>query len=250
MKILIPLLLLVLAGSACATDAVETPAQIAQMLGIDPQDVRPSPVPGMYEVHKDHLFGYVTTDGKYLIQGDLINLKTGERITEEHRRRDRLAALRELGDANMITYAPPPPIKTRYLVTVFTDVTCPFCRQLHSEMAQFNERGIAIRYAFYPRSGPHSAAFREAEAVWCSSDRHTALDRAFADAGENKAIPQKNDNCSNPVLREYNLGQELGLRGTPMMILPNGKKVDGYLTPQDLAAYLDKVSKSGDREGG
>lgn len=244
MKFLIPLLLLVCAGSVFAADAVETPAQVAQTLGISLKDVRQSPIPGMYEVHKDHQFGYVTTDGKYLIQGDLVNLKTGEQITEEHRRQDRLTSLAKLGDENMITYAPAPPIKTRYLVTVFTDVTCPFCRRMHSEMAEFNQRGIAIRYAFYPRSGPHTAAFREAEAVWCSKDRHAALDAAFADAGEGKSIPQKNDSCSNPVLREYNLGQELGLRGTPMLILPNGKKVDGYLTPPDLASYLDEVGKA------
>lgn len=249
MKVLISLLLLVYAGSVFAADTVKTPAQLAQALGISPKDVRQSPIPGMYEVRKEHLFGYVTTDGKYLIQGDLVNLKTGEQITEEHRRQDRLASLAELGDKNMVTYAPAPPIKTRHLVTVFTDVTCQFCRRLHSEMAAFNQRGIAIRYAFYPRSGPDTAAFREAEAVWCSKDRNAALDIAFADAGEGKPIPQKNDSCSNPVLREYKLGQELGLRGTPMLILPNGEKIDGYLPPKDLASALDELSKAKSDKG-
>lgn len=244
MKFLLSLLLLACASSVYAADATKTPAQLAQTLGVKVTDVRQSAIPNMYEVRKDHLFGYVTKDGKYLIQGELVNLKTGEQITEEHRRQDRLASLAELGDENMITYAPVPPMKTRYRVTVFTDVTCPFCRRLHSEMAEFNRRGIAIQYAFFPRSGVGTAAFREAESVWCASDRHDALDRAFADAAAGKSIPQKLDSCSNPVLREYKLGQNLGLRGTPMLILPDGEKVDGYLPPQELLSRLDAADKT------
>ncbi len=244
MKFLLSLLLLAGASSVCAADAIKTPAQLAQALGVKATDVRQSAIPNMYEVRKDHLFGYVTKDGKYLIQGELVNLKTGEQITEEHRRQDRLASLAKLGDANMITYAPAPPMKMRYRVTVFTDVTCPFCRRMHSEMAEYNRRGIAIRYAFYPRSGIGSAAFREAESVWCANDRHAALDRAFADAAAGKPIPQTLDRCDNPVLREYKLGQDLGLRGTPMLILSNGEKVDGYLPPQELLSRLDAAGKT------
>lgn len=244
MKALIPLLLLACAGGAYAAHTDKTPAQLAKMLGVEAGDVRQSPVPDIYEVHKDHVFAYVTADGKYLIQGDMVNLKTGEQITEEHRKADRLAALAKLGDDKLISYAPPPPMKSRYVVTVFTDVTCPFCRKLHSDMAEYNKRGIDIRYAFYPRSGPDTAAFREAEAVWCSKDRHKALDAAFEDAAEGDAIPQKHDSCTNPVKQEYELGRALGLRGTPMMILPDGEKVDGYLPPDDLASHLEDVSKA------
>lgn len=244
MKFLI-LLLLCWAGGLYAASApgtpVKTPAQIARMFDIKPKDVRQSPIPNLYEIEKDHLFGYVTTDGKYLIEGDLVNLKTGRQITAEHRRQDRVAALNKLGDKNMITFAPAPPMQARYVVTAFTDVTCPFCRRMHEQMAQYNKLGIAIRYAFYPRSGPDTAAFREAEAVWCSSNRHAALTQAFADAAAGRKIPQANDQCQNPVLREYKLGQALGLAGTPMLILPNGEKLDGYLPPKVLYARLQAM---------
>lgn len=256
MKALISALLMAVAGTAhaAASDvtpvkpaaaAAKSPAAVAKQLGIPVANVSASPVPGLYEVKKDHVFGYISADGKYLIQGDMMNIVTGEQITEEHRRQDRLQALHRLGDANMITFSPAPPIKTRYTVTIFTDITCPFCRRMHAMMNQFNERGIAIRYAFFPRSGPNTTAFTAAESVWCSSDRPRALTKAFADAGDGKPLPQSNAGCTNPVMREYKLGRELGLRGTPMLILPNGDKVDGYMMPKDLLAELEKDSKGG-----
>ena len=238
MKNLIPLLLAAVIWLPAYAGIPETRAQIAAALGLKLEDVQASPAPGLYEVHKDHVFAYVTRDGRYLIQGDLVDLKTGEQITESHRRADRLKALNVLAPDDFITYAPAAPVQTRDTVTVFTDVTCPFCRRLHEEMAQYNQRGIAIRYAFFPRSGPNTPAFAEAETVWCSSDRRAALDQAFSDAAAGTAIPADKTTCKNPVLTEYRLGAALGLRGTPMMILPDGEKIDGYLPPERLAQHL------------
>lgn len=240
LQILLVLLLSCLSSPVAADDA-KSPAQIAAALGLKAADVGRSPIPDLYEVHKNHVFAYVTRDGRYLIQGDLIDLKTGEQITESHRRADRLQALGALAADDFITYAPQAPSKTRYTVTVFTDVTCPFCRRLHREMVRYNRRGIAIRYAFFPRSGPNTPAFAEAETVWCSGDRRAALDRAFSDAAANREIPADKTTCANPVLRSYRLGAALGLRGTPMMILPDGEKIDGYVPPGQLARHLQAM---------
>src|SRR3546814_10155670 len=111
-----------------------------------------------------------------MIEGDLLNLKTGESITENRRKSDRIAKLAALGEDKMIIFAPEG--HTKHVVTVFTDVDCGYCRRLHSQMAEYNAQGIEIRYLPYPRSGPNSESFRKAEAVWCSSDRKTALTQA------------------------------------------------------------------------
>ncbi|MFI4980411.1 MAG: thioredoxin fold domain-containing protein [Nevskiales bacterium] len=238
-RILIAILGLGLAFSLGAFAADEPSAdavkdKIAKLLGIDRSQVRPAPVSGWYEVQHDHDFGYVSTDGKYLLQGDLVNIDTGERITENRRRADRLAALNKLGSDNMIEFAPQPPIAAKYTVTVFTDLDCPYCRKLHSQIDQYNAKGIAVRYVFFPRHGIGSPTYFQAISVWCSSNRQQALTQAKL--GNN--TPAKK--CENPVDQEYKLAVDLAITGTPGIILPDGTLYGGYAPPDELAAILAK----------
>lgn len=194
--------------------------------------VRPSEVAGLYEVQDGANFGYVTADGKYLIEGDLLDLKTGQSLTENRRRADRVAQLDALGEKNMIVFAPEG--RAKHVVTVFTDVDCGYCRKLHSEMAEYNAAGIEIRYVSYPRTGPQSESFRKAEAVWCAADRKAALTQAKLGAPVSGGA-----NCENVVQREWELGNAFGLRGTPLLVLEDGSLVNGYLPPAALAQRLD-----------
>lgn len=224
--------LAVLADQAPNADAVKD--KIAKTLGIDRSAIRPAPMPGWYEVQKQHEFGYVSADGKYAMQGELMNLDTGEQLTEERRRADRLEALKDLGVSNMVIFAPQPPLATKYVVTVFTDLDCPYCRKLHSQIKDYNAKGIAFRYVFFPRHGINSPTYWQEISVWCSADRQAALTKAKL--GEN--IPERK--CENPVAREFQLAMDLGIRGTPGLILPDGELFPGYLPPDELAALLAK----------
>jgi thiol:disulfide interchange protein DsbC len=229
--------------TACAqesdpkTDLERVQASVTQAVPeLAKENVRPTVTADLYEVQLGPMYGYVTADGKYLIQGDLVNIETGEEITENQRRGYRLKRLDELGSANMIEFAPAK--GARHTVTVFTDIDCGYCRKLHSEISEYNDAGIAVRYVFYPRAGMGSDSFRKAEAVWCAADRKQALTQAKQGAPVQAAA-----SCSNPIAREWQLGQELGLRGTPMMILPDGDVVNGYVPPQQLAMRLDNKPK-------
>lgn len=214
--------------------------KISKALGVGRESISASPVQGLYEVKHDHDFGYASSDGKYFLRGDLINVESGEQITESHRRTDRLGALAALGDQNYIEFAPSPPIAARYLVTVFTDVDCGYCRKLHSQVDEYNAKGIAIRYAFYPRSGPNTDSWRRAEAVWCAADRKSAMTRA-KQGGD---VKLNGNACANPIEREFKLAEQLGIRGTPMMVLPNGDIYPGYAPPNVLAAKLAEIDAS------
>ena len=221
-----------------AADDAAAADTIAKTLGIEPGNVRPSPIAGVYEIQHQREFAYVTADGRYLLRGDLVDLKSGEELTENRRRVDRLEVLAKLGPKKFIEFAPPPPVAAKYTVTVFTDIDCGYCRKLHSEIAQYNAKGIAIRYAFYPRSGPDTDAWRSAEAVWCSADQRKALTDAKAGA----EVRLKGKVCENPIAEEYQLAQDLGIRGTPMMVLPNGDVYPGYVPAAQLAAKLAEGS--------
>lgn len=193
-------------------------------------ELRPTPLDGIYELSRGMAVGYVTADGRYLIEGDLVDMATGRQITEERRRDARLEVLEEAAERSISFGAD----EAEHLVTVFTDIDCGYCRKLHEEIDQYNERGIAIRYLLYPRSGPNSASYRKAVATWCSDDRHETLTQA------KQGTDPGSKSCSDhPVDAHLQAGRQLGLRGTPMMVLPNGEVVQGYVPADRLLTRLE-----------
>ena len=197
---------------------------------IKPEMVTPSTAPGLYQVRRGSAFGYVTGDGRYFIGGDMIDLVTGEEITEKLRQTSRLDVLNRFGPDRVIEFPAKDP---KHVVTVFTDIDCGYCRRLHQQVAEYNAQGISIRYLFYPRSGPNTPAFDAAKQVWCSADRKEALTQAKR--GQRLMGPTS---CKNPIQDQYDAGDELGINATPMLVLQDGEIVRGYVPPQALAARL------------
>jgi thiol:disulfide interchange protein DsbC len=236
-------LVLLLACASCASAEDSKLEQVRKALngkipGVTPDMVTPSTAPGLYQIRKGSNFAYVTPDGRFLIEGDMIDLVTGDEVTELQRQGSRLSVLSQFGPDSVIEFAPKDPPK--YWVTVFTDLDCGYCRKLHAEVDQYNAQGIGIRYLFYPRSGPHTESFRKAEQVWCSADRRVALTQA-----KRGAPLMAPDNCPNPIQRQYDAGDALGINATPMLVLQDGELVRGYLPAPALAARL--AQKSGEK---
>jgi thiol:disulfide interchange protein DsbC len=192
--------------------------------------IRPSPIEGVSEVQVGPRLFYVTNDGRYLLQGSLVDLHTRHDISEERRKTFRLEAVNAVGEQNMIIF---PAKNPRHTITVFTDVDCTYCRKLHQQINRYNDLGITVRYLLYPRSGADTPSYYKAVTVWCSDNRQDALTRAKA--GEDL----KQRTCANPVLSLIELGQEMGLQGTPAIILDDGEMVPGYVPPDKLAQALD-----------
>jgi thiol:disulfide interchange protein DsbC len=202
--------------------------------------IAPSVFAGLYEVAAEGEVFYVSGDGQYALLGQLVNLATRQNYTEETRerlQRERVADLR-LDQEDAIVFKPAG--ETRYVVTVFTDVDCAYCRRLHALMQDYNDLGIEIRYLAYPRAGMGSASFKTMEAVWCSKDRSQAL----TDAKAGKSVNA--DTCTSPVEHQLALANKLKLQGTPSLILPNGDLVPGYMAPADLARKLATTLSLGD----
>lgn len=240
MNRLLPALVLLSLCGACAEAGDQSfdktrDKVIAAMPGLKKEMISPSPSPDLLQIQKGSDYGYVTKDGRYFIHGDMVDLATQEEITENLRQVARLGVLKQFGPDSVIEFAPKDP---KYIVTVFTDVDCGYCRKLHSEIDQYEAAGIGIRYLFYPRSGPNTESFAKAEAVWCSADRKAAL--TLAKKGGPVMGPT---NCPNPVQKQYDAGEALGINATPMLVLPDGEIVRGYLPPQALLQHL--TAKSG-----
>lgn len=231
------LALVAVAQAAEAPDAAleQVRDALAKTLPEVPRDsVRRTDAPGLFEVQRGAAFGYVTPDGRYLVRGDLIDLKSGEVLTETRRRGARIDAVNRLA-AQAIEFSPPADFVTQ-TVSIFVDVDCNYCRQLHQEVQKFNARGIRVRYLFYPRFGPQSDAFRRAQSVYCSADPPKALSQLFAGG----ALKDAKSDCANPVADQYNAALSMGIKGTPMMVLPDGSTLYGYINAAGLEETLKK----------
>ena len=224
------------APTTSTTAKVDPRIEIASKIpGTRPEDLHPTPVTNIYEVVRGSDIGYVTTDGKYAFGGDLVEVATNEDLTEEHRRDIRVAEIGAIPESQMLIFGPKDP---KYTITVFTDVDCAYCRQLHSQIADFNRLGIRVRYLFYPRTGPNTESWTKAEEVWCSADRNDALTRAKL------GQPLKTKPCAdNPVARTYALGRSFGLDGTPSIVTASGQMLGGYLPPAELLQELKKSQR-------
>ena len=188
-----------------------------------------TPVDGLYQVQLETgRVLYATADGKYFMQGTLIEVNDGQprNLTSVAEASGIAQVLDRVDASDMVVFAPEEP-KTH--ITVFTDVDCGYCRKLHSEVEQLNNLGIEVRYMAFPRGGMQSPAAQVMQSVWCADNRQQAM----TSAKQGKTVEEKT--CANPVAQEYELGKQLGVQGTPAIFLANGVMIPGYQPAQQLA---------------
>lgn len=198
------------------------------MPGIEPGELRTTPVAGIYELAHQGEVTYVTADGKYVFSGDLYQVSTtGEfpNLTENRRREIRQELLAAVPEQEMIVFGK---ARAPHTITVFTDVDCQWCQHLHSQIDDYNKLGIRVRYLAYPRTGPDTESWHKAEAVWCAKDRNSAL----TTAKRGGKVPAAN--CNKMVSGQYDLGAVVGVNATPAVVFENGELVPGYLPPDDM----------------
>jgi thiol:disulfide interchange protein DsbC len=195
------------------------------------ENLKPSPIPGIYEFAAGAEVSYLTADGKYFFDGNLYDMDSRENLTEAQRKHARVAMIGAVPESQMLIFGPKNPL---YTITVFTDVDCAYCRKLHSEMAELNRLGVRVRYLFYPRTGPNTESWKKAEVVWCSPDRNAALTHAKTGA----PLDLSKVCAETPVAREYALGQSIGVRGTPAILTEKGDYIEGYMPPRELVQQI------------
>ena len=201
---------------------------------ITEKNIFKTPLKGFYEIVVGSKILYVSEDGTYLLQGELYDMKIGTNLTQK--RKDQLAKkiMAKVDDADKIVFKAK---NEKYVLDIFTDVDCPYCRKLHSGMSEMNKLGITVKYLAFPRAGVKSASYDTAVSIWCAEDKA----KAMTDAKNKKEIEKKT--CKNPVKNHLSLVPQLGVTGTPSGFLPNGQNVPGYLPPKRLLERLEQLSK-------
>lgn len=241
-RVFIPLLAMFSVFSATLAIAAEKPAdpdlvalrnQLQQVFpGLPANAITRTPINGVVQVIYGPNVIYLSDDGRYALQGSLIDLQTNTNLTEDVKNDLRAKILSQIPESEMVIFAPKNP---KHTITVFTDIDCGYCRKLHNEMASYNDKGIAVRYLFYPRAGIDSPSYQKAVNVWCADDRRAAMTKAKSGA----TLPEKK--CKNPVASNYEVGQVMGVTGTPAMITNSGYMLPGYVPAERLSKILDEL---------
>lgn len=215
-----------------------TPEALAERLQVrgEPmpvESVTATPLVGFFEVRLDNgeTF-YSDSSGRFFLVGDIY--ENGEaglvNLTEQARNGERAERLAGLPEGERVIFRG---TESRAVVTVFTDPTCPFCVRLHEEVPALNEQGIEVHYLAFPRSGMSSPGGRELQQIWCDANPSEAMNLA-----KSGGTLEGRADCDNPVEAQYHLGMEIGVQGTPAIVLPDGQLVPGYVPAERLAAML------------
>lgn len=247
MKKLLILLVLGLSGTnAIAASKALSEEQIQAMLearfpGANIEHVAPSEVDSLYSFILQGDLYYISYDGKYLIDGKMLDITTDkirnvsqERITKIDQMKSpmRKREIAKLDEEDMVVFKAP---NEEYVINVFTDIDCGYCQKMHRERNDYLSRGITIRYLAYPRAGLNSGSASKLEGIWCAKDPQTAMTEAKVER------KYREGNCQTPFAEHMSLVRKFGIRGTPGIILENGDLIGGYLPAEIMKQRLDQL---------
>jgi len=234
LSLVVSLVLTPLLGTAMAApspaDTEVIKQKMSDMLDVEVISLQDSIIDGFYEAITNRGVLYISRDGSKMFHGNLYDLDKGmKNLTDAALAGPRLAMLKPL-EKNMLVYKAK---NEKHVVTVFTDVSCGYCRKLHNEIAEYNKLGITIRYLAFPRAGVPSANADEMQSIWCAKDNLNAMTQATNGKSVAKA------SCDAKIAEQYELGMSFGVNGTPAMVLQDGNMIPGYQPPADLLRTLE-----------
>ena len=213
-------------ASSVATDTKQVRAELAKMMpAASSAVITETPAENVFQVEVQGNFYYAYVDGDHILFGDLLNTKEKINLGQEQKAQRISDTIANVSTDKMIVYGPK---DAKRHITVFTDIDCGYCRKLHQEVPQLNEAGIQVRYLAFPRAGVGSNSHKKYVSVWCNADQQSAL----TDAKAGKDVPAAS--CENPVAETYQLGQDVGVEGTPTIIFDDGSMTPGYIPSANL----------------
>lgn len=186
--------------------------------------------PHLAEIETGSDIIYITTDGKHILAGSVIEVRNGKGVNLKNERTAK-DIMKLVDDGNAITYAA---AKEKAQIVVFTDISCGYCRKLHAEIPALNAMGITVHYLAYPRNGSPSAVATEMQKAWCSKSPQKALSSLF----DGQPLPASKGKCKGTEVQTgYDFGQSQSFTGTPMLLLGSDLE-PGFATAEEIGAKV------------
>ena len=187
------------------------------------RSVTPAPVSGLYEVLVGNDIFYTDSTGKYLIQGEIIELATGKNITEQRQADLNRIKWTDLNQANAFKVVRGN--GTRQLA-IFSDPNCGYCKRLEKSLQQLDN--VTIYTYLIPILSADS--IQKSKQIWCSSDPN----KAYTDWMVYGVAPSGKVDCSNPLDKNLTFAKTYGITGTPTLFFTDGSRFPGAVQIADI----------------
>ena len=200
-------------------------AEIQKKLGSNAKvrSVTPAPVSGLYEVLVGNEIFYTDSSGKYLIQGEIIELASGKNITEQRQADLNRIKWADLNQAN--AFKTVRGNGTRQ-VAIFSDPNCGYCKRLEKSLQQLDN--VTIYTYLIPILSADST--QKSKQIWCSADPN----KAYIDWMINGVTPSGKTDCSNPLDKNLTFAKTYGVTGTPTLFFTDGSRFPGAVQITDI----------------
>ena len=198
------------------------------------EDIRKTPLSGMYEVRIGTDFIYVDEQAHYaFVEGNLVDLKANRNLTRERTDEVLTISFKELPLNLAIKQVTG---NGKRVMAVFEDPNCGYCKNMRRDLVKLDNATI---YTFVL---PILAADSDIKArkALCAPDKS----KAWNDLMLSGKIPENAGSCDTPVAKVLDLGRKLGISATPTLFFANGKRLRGYAPPAEFERMLDENSKS------
>lgn len=215
-----------------------------QFSDVEITSIKQTPMPGIYQLAAGNEYIYITGNGRYLIQGDLIDMDKQWNLTEQERADWRKQLFESVDEKDMIVFAAE---EEQHSIFVFTDIDCGYCRKLHEEIDTLNSQGVTVKYLAYPATGEYTKGWAQMAEVWCATDRQQALTDAKLGNRDGLAgdkSPEQVMDCAETIKQQYKMANTIDVIGTPAIYLESGDAIKGYLPPAKLVERIDSMTKN------
>ena len=216
---------LLFSGYAQAQAEQQVKTEIQKKLGTNAKvrSVTASPVSGLYEVLVGNEIFYTDTSGKYLIQGEIIELASGKNLTELRQADLNRIKWADLTQANAIKIVRGNGSRQ---LAVFSDPNCGYCKRLEKSLLQLDN--VTIYTYLIPILSPDSA--QKSKQIWCSSDPY----KSYTDWMINGITPSGKSDCNTPLDKNMAFAKTYGITGTPTLFFTDGSRFPGAVQITDI----------------
>jgi thiol:disulfide interchange protein DsbC len=225
----IGLLILGMASSVFALNEKQIRTEIQKRLGTSAnvRNVTPSPIPGLFEVQVNNEIFYTDSNAKYLIQGEMVELASGNNLTTKRQE-----------DINRIKWSDLPQAQAFKVVrgngsrqiAVFSDPNCGYCKRLEKTLQQLDN--VTIYNYLIPILSADSAL--KSKQIWCAADQQ----KVWNDWMLNNLGPSGKSDCANPIDKNLTLAKNYGINGTPTIFFTDGSRFPGAVQLTDIEKKL------------
>jgi len=223
---------LICTGLARAQPEQQIKTEIQKKLGANAKvkSVSPAPVSGLYEVLVGNDIFYTDASGKYLIQGEIIELASGKNITEQRQADLNRIKWGDLTPANAIKNVRGNGSRQ---LAVFSDPNCGYCKRLEKSLQQLDN--VTIYTYLIPILSPDSA--QKSKQIWCSADPY----KAYMDWMINGITPSGKADCSTPLDKNMAFAKTYGVTGTPTLFFTDGSRFPGAVQITDIEKKFNSL---------